>query len=746
MLRFILTALILPFLTSAQSNQEDPYLWLEEIQATQSLNWVQQQNSRTKAALTKNPRFEELKKIYLKVLTKVDFESLWRDDDNVYYLNTDTRHPRGRVVFVSRVDFNGDDTDWQTLIDIDELSKSDKKSYVFRSIRRLPHSSKALVELSIQGRDEIIVREFDLAKREFVKDGFEVPLSKTDVSWIDEDTLLLAYNEGPDSLTDSEYARRVRYWKRGSSLKDAELLVEFAKNTIGAGVGAIEIDNELHGLVIKTEENGDSATFILDKTTKKLTQWPVHPRASVLFEYQNKILFSLGEAWTIDGVTYAANSILGLSKNELDAGNIKTVTEIFKPNSTIFPQDIFRTKNKLIMTALSDAEPQLFEVLEESSSWKLKLIATPKGTTYRRNWSSSESDKIWFNTEGYASPEKLIEFDANISGSKTLQEKKLDFSLADIEVRTEWAISKDGTKVPYTIVALKQIPGKEMPRPTIQYGYGGFRLSEVPYFNEAQFLTWILRGGVYVHTKIRGGLEFGEEWHQQAIRENKQNVFDDFIAISEDLIQKKITTSDQLAIHGGSNGGLLVSAVAVQRPELYKAVVCAVPLIDMLRYHKLLAGSSWIKEYGDPDVPQDRAFLEKYSPYQNVKANVKMPKILFMTSTNDDRVHPGHARKMAAKMIDQGHDPLFYEETEGGHGGGVPLELRAVNKALVPEFLSQLLGLQTPVAASLNQYVRPSTNRPKASEYSGSKPKQKQEDCSKHLDNRSSKPKPSSKN
>ncbi len=747
MLRLMLAVLILPLLTFAQQDptQSDPYLWLEEIQATKSLSWVQQENSRVQSSFMKGQRFEDLKASLIEFYNKKDFLGIWRSEDEVFYVKVDSNHPRGQLLSVHKNDFTGENSPWKLLIDLDQLSKDENKSYVFSNLQRLPKTSQALISLSEQGRDEVIVREFDLAKGKFIKDGFELPLSKTSVFWLDKDTLLIGYNEGPDSITDSSYSRRVRYWKRGTPLKDAELLIEAPKNFVGAWPGTLKIDGKFHGYVLTAEENGEWTTYILNEKTKTLVKWPLHPKASVLFAFKNQIVVSLTKPWTLKGVTYPADTVLGFSKSELDSGKIETIVEIFKPDGKIFPQNIFKTKSKILITALSDAQPQLYEVVETNNQWTLKQIPTEKGTNYELASASGESDEVWFQVDGHATPLKLIEFNSLTYQSKTLQEQLVKFSLADIEVKTEWAVSKDGTKVPYTTIALKQDPKNAKPRPTVQYGYGGFRASELPAFSERRFLSWIMRGGVFVVTNIRGGLEFGEDWHQQAIRENKQNVFDDFIAISEDLIKKKVTTAEQLAINGGSNGGLLVAAVAVQRPELYKAVVCQVPLTDMLRFDKLLAGSSWVNEYGDPDDPKDRVFLEKYSPYQNVKANVKMPATLFMTSTNDDRVHPGHARKMAAKMIDQGHEAYLFEETEGGHGGGVPIEIKAANQALVYEFLSQQLGLLTPVSVSLGQYVRPSTNQQEASEYLNSTQEQKQEACSKHLDNTNSKPEPSSK-
>ena len=695
MLGILLAALMLPVSLFAQST--DPYLWLEDIKDSKSLNWVQQQNAVTTQALSTTPRFQDLKNTYIELLNKKDFLRVWRDEDEVFYLKVDSAHPRGQVMKVARKDFSGEKSPWTLLLDVDDLSKKEGTSYVFRSFSRLPNTQKALAFLSVQGRDEVVVREFDLAKAEFVKDGFAIPQSKTMAYWLDQDTLLIGYNEGPDSITHSSYPRRVRYWKRGVALKDAALIKEFPVDTVSASVHTLRSNGKLYGIVGNTQENGDEATYAFDEASKKLVQWPLHPRAEVMFIFKDKVFVRLTEAWTINNKTYAADSVLAFLKAELDAGALQLVTEVFRPNGKMFPQEIFKSKNKVLMTALFNAQPQLLEMVPDQEPWSLRKIVIEKGSNYERAWADEDREDVWFTAEGYAMPKRLVEMNMTTEKRTTLQEQKVKFSLKDIEVKNYWAASKDGTKVPYTTVALRQ--AKKTSRPTLQYGYGGFRISETPFFSEGFYRSWILRGGVFVSTQIRGGLEFGEEWHQQAIRENKQNVFNDFIAISEDLIQKKITTPDQLAIQGGSNGGLLVSAVAVQRPDLYKAVVCQVPLTDMLRFDKLLAGSSWVDEYGDPDVPADRVFLEKYSPYQNVKAGVKMPTILFMTSTNDDRVHPGHARKMAAKMMDQGHAPLFYEETEGGHGGSATVDVRAFNQALVPEFLSQLLNLQTLVPA-----------------------------------------------
>lgn len=683
---------------SATPTDCDKYLWLEDINSPQSLAWVQAQNAQTLKELTTTQRFEDLKKTYIEILNKKDFLKISRQDNDIYYLKADSAHPRGQLMTVPRANFAGEQSPWKLLIDLDVLSKADNTSYVYKGQIKLKGTDRTLISLSVQGRDETIIREFDLTKNEFVKGGFEIPLSKSSVTWLDKDTLLLAYNEGPDSITNSSYPRRVRLLKRGQTLKDAQLIQEFAKDTVGAGVASSEFNGKLEGMVHLTEENGDTRYFSFDSKSNKLIEWPIHPKASLSTVFDKKVFFTLSDDWALNGKTYVKDSIVAILKSELDSGKVQTINEVFRPNGKMFPQQIFNTKNKIFMTALWNAEPQLLELVNDQEPWSLKKIVIEKGSNYEPTWSDDNSDEVWFMAEGYTMPKKLVEINVATGVRTTLQQQKVNFSLKDIEIKKEWAISKDGTKVPYTTIGLRQASGKKGPRPTLQYGYGGFRISELPFFSEGWYRSFILRGGVFVSTQIRGGLEFGEDWHQQAMRENKQNVFDDFIAISEDLIKKGITTADQLAIQGGSNGGLLVAAVAVQRPELYKAVISQVPLTDMLRFHKLLAGASWMDEYGNPDDPNDYIFLEKYSPFQNVKAGVKMPKFLFMTSTNDDRVHPGHARKMAARMQDLGHSVLFYEETEGGHGGGVPVELRALDMALVPEFLSQLLNLQTPVS------------------------------------------------
>lgn len=696
----ILLAIAVSACAHAQPNknqQTDSYLWLEDIKSQQSLDWVKKNNDETLKVITSDDKFEDYKNVFLEIINKKDFLHIWRNEDTIYYYKKDAQHPRGQVLKVARDQFKGENSNWQLLIDLDDLSKKENTSYIFKSLRHLKDSDLALAYLSVQGRDETIVREFNTKTGEFVKGGFEIPLSKTSAGFIDQDHLILSYNEGPDSMTRSSYPRRVRYWKRGQSIKDAQLLEEFPNTVVGAWAGTCRLSGKNYGTVTVTEENGDSKTFSVDEKTLKLNEWPLHPRVQIRSCNQDKIIISLEKDWSLNGKTYLKNTFLALLKTELDNGKIETVEEVFTPDGKIFPQDIVSIKGKMLMMALENAQPKIFEVTFADGKWSHKKIKTEKGSEYSIAWSDTDKEDVWFHVEGYSIPKKLIEVDSKTKKKKILQEQQVKFPLKDVEIKHHVAVSKDGTKVPYTTIALKQT--SPSPRPTLLYGYGGFRISASPFFSEGYFRNWILRGGVFVDAKLRGGLEFGEEWHEAATREKKQNVFDDFIAIAEDLIKNKITTKDQLAIQGGSNGGLLVSAVAVQRPDLFKAVVCQVPLTDMLRFHKLLAGSSWIDEYGNPEDANDRAFLEKYSPYQNLKPNVQMPKILFLTSTNDDRVHPGHARKMAAKMIEYGYSPLFYEEMEGGHGGGLPAEKRAFNQALVPAFLSQQLNLQTPVDA-----------------------------------------------
>jgi prolyl oligopeptidase len=590
---------------------------------------------------------------------------------------------------------------WETILDIDALNKKENKSWVYHGMPLLPPDNKlALVKLSDGGSDREVVREFDMTTRHFIPNGFILPEGKHVVSWIDQDTLLIGTDFGPGTLTDSGYPRQVRIWKRGTPLASAKLIFEGKTEDVSVS-GYKSFRPESSFIFI---ERGlsffESEVHLYDPNTAKLTKIPFPTTASFGGAFDGYLLASLRKDWKTSKGVFNAGSLVSLPVDKIGASDFEDYLElVYEPDARSTLNGMDTTKSFLLLSTLSNVHGQILMVHHTDSGWKLDPMDIPEGGDASVSGSDPYSDKVLVSFQNFTTPPSLYSVNLEkppLNRQGDLRKPHLvktlpaQYNTKDVVTEQKEAISKDGTKIPYFLIHKKgmKLDGTNL---TLQYGYGGFEIALTPYYLGTLGKVWIERGGVYAYTNIRGGGEFGPKWHEAALKEHRQRAFDDFIAISEDLIRSKITTPKHLGIRGGSNGGLLVGAVFVQRPELYNAVLCESALLDMLRYQKLPPGASWIGEYGNPDIPEQAAYIAKYSPYQNVKEGVKYPKVFFYTSTGDDRVQPGHTRKMVARMESFGDDVLLYENTEGGHGAAADLEQTIQKSAMEYTYLLKQL-------------------------------------------------------
>ncbi len=685
-----------PVATPEPPKVEDPYLWLEDVTADKSLAWARDRNAQSKTEIEAVPTFAANKDRIRAILDSKDkIPYVWKLGPHYYNLWKDAQNPRGLLRRTSLAEFKKPQPKWETVLDVDALGATEKQSWVYSSFSCLyPKWDRCLVGLSPGGGDATAIREFDAVKKVFVPGGFEVPPAKTRIAWKDRDTLFIGTDTGPDSLTSSGYPRTIREWKRGTPLASAPVIFEGQPTDVSVSGTRTWEDGKPYDLMHRGISTYASEVSLRD-ATGKLTKLDKQPDAGVSL-WKSQIMFWLRSDWTVDGKTWPKGAHLAISRTDFLAGK-RNFTMLFEPAANRSLYGVTELKSGLIINELEDIKHKLYVWKLERGTWKrspfgVKVAEGIARTSVGAVDPYSASDDYWLNYTDYLTPASLS-IGALGKQPALLKQAPTFFDAKGLVVKQHFATSKDGTKVPYFEIAREALV-LDATNPTLLYGYGGFEISQLPGYNPVGGAMWMERGGVYVTGNIRGGGEYGPAWHQAAKGHNRQKAYDDFIAIAEDLIARKVTTPAKLGIHGGSNGGLLMGVMLTERPDLFGAIVGSVPLLDMKRYHKLLAGASWMEEYGDPEKPEDWAVLSKYSPYQNIHAGTKYPRTLWTTSTRDDRVHPGHARKMVARMIEQGHDVLYYENIEGGHAGSADNEQAAFMFALNFTFFAKQLGLR----------------------------------------------------
>ena len=695
----LLPALLAGFLTCtltmAQTDQ-DPYLWLEDVQSEKALAWVRERNALTEKRLLAQPGFEPTERAIREVLdSREQIPSVSRRGDWFYNLWRDAEHPRGLWRRTTLAEYRKAKPAWETVIDIDALGQAEKENWVWAGATCLgPDYRRCLVSLSRGGADASVVREFDTVDKRFVAGGFQLPEAKSSVDWLDIDTVYVGTDFGPGSLTDSGYPRIVKRWKRGQPLAEAVTVFEAQRQDVYAWVS---VD---HTPGFERTSFGRATSFYSNQLflLQGEKQLPIDkPADAKLAFWREHLLLELRSDWTVGGKTWPRGALLVANA----AGYLKgerQFTALFTPSPTRSLEDYTATRSRLVLNVLDNVASRLEEWQLQSSTWQKREVKAP----YPGRLSAQAlhdpllaqdtlAESYLLNAADFLQPDSLQLGRTGSDERQHLKSRPTFFDASGMRAEQRFATSKDGTRIPYFVIWPKGAKADGQ-NPTLLYGYGGFEVAQTPFYSGSMGRVWAAKGGVFVLANIRGGGEFGPGWHQAAVGAHKQKSYDDFAAVAEDLIAARITSPAKLGIQGGSNGGLLVGAVMLQRPELFNAVVCQVPLLDMRRYHQLLAGASWMAEYGNPDKPEEWAFISRYSPYQNVKSGVKLPAVLFTTSTRDDRVHPGHARKMAARMLEQGHAPLYWENIEGGHGGAADNAQRARMSALEYTFLWQQLG------------------------------------------------------
>jgi prolyl oligopeptidase len=671
---------------------DDPFQWLEEVEGDAALAWVGRQNARTLAELEGDPRYAALYADALAILTAPDRIPYPRfRGDRVANFWQDEAHQRGLWRDTSLHSFAAAEPDWRTLLDIDALAAAERRNWVYQGATCLPPDDRrCLVSLSDGGKDAAELREFDIAAGRFVEDGFFLPEGKQSAVWLDPDTLIVGRDWGPGTMTASGYPFILKRWRRGAPLAAAEEIFRGTPDDVSVGAGVLrDPDGTVRGVLVNRQISffdSERVLFAGSDLFRTALPLPVPRRSTFRGFVAGQLVFSLEEKW--GSQPEGALVSLDLIRCLADAANAAPVP-IIVPGPREAIETVAPTRSELLVTLYREVQGSLAAYRFAGGEWAARPIALPENASVQIVSTSHRDDRAFVDVAGYLDPNALwlIEPEGEARALKSLPAR---FDGTGCAVEPLRAVSKDGTAVPYFVIRPAGLR-RDGSAPTLLYGYGGFQVSLTPSYAAIAGKLWLERGGVYVVANIRGGGEFGPAWHRAALKHRRQCAFDDFIAVADDLIRRGITSPRRLGIMGGSNGGLLMGAMLTQRPELFRAVVIQVPLLDMLRYHRLLAGASWIAEYGDPDRPAEAAFLQRISPYHNLRPGIAYPEPFFVTSTKDDRVHPAHARKMAAKMAAMGLPFYYHENVEGGHSAAATLRERARRHALEFTYLARKL-------------------------------------------------------
>ncbi|HMB73055.1 MAG TPA: prolyl oligopeptidase family serine peptidase [Gammaproteobacteria bacterium] len=677
-------------MTADLSAQDDPYLWLEDVESERALTFARENNERTLERLEAHPLFEPILDRNLEILNSDQRIAMPSQMGGfIYNFWRDAVHVRGIWRRTSVDSYRTAEPDWETVVDLDAVADEEGENWVWSGANcRYPDYDRCLVSLSRGGSDAVVVREFDLNELGFVEDGFALPEAKSRFDWRDRDSIFVGTDFGDGSLTDSGYPRIVRIWQRGTPLDEAETVFEGSAGDVSVTGYRVWDGREFREIVSQGTSFYTGNYFLL--ADGNLSRLEIPEDAELAGLIGGELLIALKSDWERDGEMLPQGALVAAPIDAVAAGDA-AFTVLFEPSERVFVAGVSRTRNTVILNLLDNVVSRLVLLRHDGTGWRSEPLETPSPGDVGIVSAELESDRFYFGYTDFLTPPSLFEADAGRGTSRSIKSQPAFFDAGGMTVEQRFATSADRTMIPYFVVMPRDF-APDGTNPTLLYGYGGFEISETPAYSATVGTAWLERGGVFVVANIRGGGEFGPGWHQAALKENRQRAYDDFIAVAEDLIAGDVTSPEHLGIRGGSNGGLLVGAVFVQRPDLFNAVVCQVPLLDMRRYHRLLAGASWMAEFGDPDNPDEWAFISEYSPYQNVSADADYPEVYFFTSTRDDRVHPAHARKMVARMQAQGHDVLYYENIEGGHGGAANLNQSALNQALAYAYLHDRLS------------------------------------------------------
>ncbi|TIO75254.1 MAG: S9 family peptidase [Mesorhizobium sp.] len=680
--------------THPESAPEDPFLWLEDRDGKEALDWVHRQNAVTVAELQGDPSYQPAFETALDLMTAEDNIPVGAAlAGHVYNFWQDKTNALGLWRRTTVASYKTDKPDWETIIDFDQLSAKEGVKWVFGGASRLyPDFDRCLLSMSPDGGDASEMREFDIATKSFIADGFRAPASKSGFSWLDKDTVIVAAAFEDGDKTQSGYPRVIKLWRRGTKLEDATPVFEAEKQHLAVG-GGVEFDGEKkHVLLGKTIDFFTSHSFLrLASGANKRIPLPDDATDTAIFKGQ--LVFGVRSPWAApDGARCLPDGLYSVDfESWIETGVFGPFETLLEPEHRVSVAGLARTQDRLFINLMDNVRGKVVVCDRTGEGWSLKPVGLPDngnvGISHAEHFGSSVS----FSFTDFLTPSSIIWSDDNGETLTTVKSQPARFDASPYVSEQFEARSKDGTMIPYFVVRRRDQQG---PVPALLYGYGGFEVPLLPGYAGIRGRLWLGKGNAYVQANIRGGGEFGPAWHQAALKGSRQKAFDDFAAVAEDVVRRGITTAAQLGIQGGSNGGLLTGVSLTQRPELFGAVIIDVPLLDMLRYTELPPGASWIAEYGDPSKPEEAAWLSAYSPYQRVSVGTAYPPVLLMTSTADDRVHPGHARKMAARLQAAGYTKtLFFEETEGGHGGRGDRRPQAAQTAMRYVFLQRALSI-----------------------------------------------------
>jgi prolyl oligopeptidase len=663
----------------------DPFLWLEEIDGERALDFVRAGNARTLAELESRGSFVPIRDAVREVLDSQDrIPQVEKLGEHLYNFWQDRANPRGLWRRTTWEQFRAPETSWEIVLDLDALAREESENWVWKSAQCLPPAyERCLVTLSRGGGDAAVVREFDLRSREFVRGGFNLPEAKAAIEWRDLDTVYVATDFGPGSLTESGYARIVKRWQRGTPLLEAVIVFEGQQSDVLASPRVDHDPRSFRETFVRLIAFYRSATWLMLGGSMVRLDLPEDAEPALVGRW---LVVRLRSPYSTGQGNFPAGALIAAEASGFLAGD-RNFEALFVPYPRTALQGWTATRNTLVLDILDNVSSRPVRLTHGPEGWAREDILLPGlGSATIAAVDRLQSDEVWITYQDFLTPPTLM---LSVPGRPldTVRSMPALFDASGMTVEQLEATSTDGTSVPYFVIR----PRDRVDGPTLLYGYGGFEISLQPVYNGASGRAWLVRGGTLVIANIRGGGEFGPAWHQAALKANRQRAYDDFMAVANDLIRRGMASPQRLGIMGGSNGGLLVGAVLMQRPDLFGAVVCQVPLLDMRRYNKLLAGASWMAEYGDPDRPEDWDYISRYSPYHNLRDDRCYPPTLFVTSTRDDRVHPGHARKMYARMSSHGHDVWYYENLEGGHAAAADNEQRARMNAVQYTFLWKAL-------------------------------------------------------
>lgn len=692
--RLLMPALLgaLLWAASKAAADADPWLWLEDIDGARAMEWVRAQNEQTVSRLQAVAQFDPIRSRFQQIYDSPErIPHAGFRGEYLYNFWQDAAHPRGIWRRTTLAQYRQAEPRWEIMLDLDRLSRDEDTPWVFKGSHCLPPAHRrCMIRLSPGGTDAAVQREYDTVDKQWVSGGFEVPLAKASAAWRDKDSLWIATDFGEGTLTASGYPRQVRIWRRGTALDRAEKIYEIPADWVTVGGFSDHQQHRRYDYIRAVPEayRGEHRLLVDGELVK------LDLPGDVDFQgfFRDYLLLALRSPWKVGRYSYPEGSLLAIEVDRFLAG-ARDFDVLFAPSARVALRGAGASRRGIIIATLDNVRGQLYEMTPGKDGWQRRDIALPGPGSASISAASDHRDEWFFTYTDFLTPTTLFLVEAE-GPAQALKRVPAWFETAGMQTRQYAAASPDGTRIPYFVVTPRgfEADGRT---PAVLYGYGGFEVPMLPRYSGTMGSAWLARGGVWVLANIRGGGEFGPAWHNGVLKENRYKVYEDFIAVAEDLIARNITSPRHLGIMGGSQGGLLVGAATMMRPDLFGAAVSQVPLLDMKRYNKLLAGASWMGEYGNPDEPAQWDYIRHWSPYHLLDAEAEYPEMFIWTTTRDDRVHPGHARKMAARMQAQGHPVLYYERVEGGHGAGSTNAQRAHNAALEWAYLWLKLGGKT---------------------------------------------------